>query len=129
VEDTWPAEYMPTPGDLGRGGWEQADGAARQVCPGGLQMNLLYLGPVNQDVWIRSVHRVVSTRFNNELAISLKIVALGVGLPGGWVVVLSRAPGASVVTAPTVIRCWTSRAVLEIQKMVEILLFSARVEH
>jgi len=129
VEDTWPAEYMPTPGDLGRGGWEQADGAARQVCPGGLQMNLLYLGPVNQDVWIRSVHRVVSTGFNNELAICLKIVALGIGLPGGWVVVLSRAPGASVVTAPVVIRCWASRAVLEIQKMVEILLFSAWVEH
>jgi len=129
VEDTWPAEYMPTPGDLGRGGWEQADGAARQVCPGGLQMNLLYLRPVDQSVWICSVDRVVSTGFNNELAISLKIVALGVGLPGGWVVVLSRAPGASVVTAPVVIRCWASRAVLEIQKMVEILLFSAWVEH
>jgi len=129
VEDTWPAEYMPTPGDLGRGGWEQADGAARQVCPRGLQMNLLYLRPVDQDVWVSSVDRIVSTGFYNELAISLKIVALGVGLPGGWVVVLSRAPGASVVTAPVVIRCWASRAVLEIQKMVEILFFSAWVEH
>jgi len=129
VEDAGPAEYMPTPGDLGRGGREQADGAACQVRPRGLQMDLLYLRPVNKDVRVSSVDRVVSTGFHNELAICLKIVALGVALPGGWVVVLSRAPGASVVTAPTVIRCWTSRAVLEIQKMVEILLFSARIEH
>lgn len=121
---------MPTPGDLGRGGGEQADGAARQVCPRGLQMHLLYLRPVYQGVRVSSVDRIVSTGFYNELAISLKIVALGVGLPGGWVAVLGQlAPGASIVTAPAVIRCWASRAVLEIQKMVEILLFSARVEH
>jgi len=92
-------------------------------------MDLLYLRPVDQDVRVSSMDRVVSTGFNNELAICLKIVALGIGLPGGWVIVLRRAPGASVVTAPTVIRGWASRAVLEIQKMVEILLFSARVEH
>jgi len=129
VEDTGPAEHMPTPGDLGRGGWEQADGAARQVCPRGLQMDLLNTRPVNQGVRVNSMNRVVSRGFHDELTISLKIVTLGVCLPGGWVVVLGRAPGTSVVTAPVVIRCWASRAVLEIQKMIEVLLFRARVEN
>jgi len=75
------------------------------------------------------MHRVVSRGFHDELTISLKIVTLGVCLPGGWVIVLGRAPRASVVTAPVVVRCWASRAVLEIQKMIEILLFRARVEY